>query len=100
MVVGRPDRHVLAGGEVLARGNGSNTIYRTRCTRWWVMGTKKGGGAGSTATSGGGRGGALVFPGGAGERGRMERARASWSCGDVVSVPISAGGGAEGDHRR
>jgi hypothetical protein len=44
------------------RGNWSYTIYRMRCTRWLVVGTKKGGGAWSTARNGGGRGGAPMFP--------------------------------------
>jgi hypothetical protein len=33
---------------------------------------------------------------GAGEHRKMECARASWSHGDAISVPISAGGGVEG----
>jgi hypothetical protein len=37
---------------------------------------------------------------GAGEHGGMECARASWSCGDAISVPGSAGGGAEEGRRR
>jgi hypothetical protein len=31
------------------RGNGSYTTYRMRCTCWWVVDTKKGGGTRSTA---------------------------------------------------
>jgi hypothetical protein len=56
------DRRVLAGGEGLAEGKRSYTTYRMRCTCWWVMDTKKGGGARSTARNGGGRGGASVHP--------------------------------------
>jgi hypothetical protein len=37
---------------------------------------------------------------GASEHGGIERARASWSCGDVISIPDLAGGGAEGGCRR
>jgi hypothetical protein len=32
------------------------------CICWWVVGTKKGSGAKSTARNGGGRGGASMFP--------------------------------------
>jgi hypothetical protein len=37
---------------------------------------------------------------GAGERGIMEHARASWSHGDAIPVPVSAGGGVEGGRWR
>jgi hypothetical protein len=37
---------------------------------------------------------------GAGEHGGMEHARASWSHGNAILVPGSAGGGAEGGCRR
>jgi hypothetical protein len=37
---------------------------------------------------------------GVSEHGGMKRARASWSRGDVISVPGLAGGGAEGGCRR
>jgi hypothetical protein len=36
---------------------------------------------------------------GAGEHGGMEHARASWSHGDAIPVPDSAGGGAERGRR-
>jgi hypothetical protein len=39
-------------------------------------------------------------PRGASEHGEMEHARASWSRGDAISVPGSAGGGVEGGCRR
>jgi hypothetical protein len=85
---------------VWPRGNWSYMIYRMGRTGWWVVGTKKGGGARSTARNGGGRGGASVFPARVSKHGGMERTRASWSRADVISVPSLAGGGVEGGCRR
>jgi hypothetical protein len=67
---------------VWPRRNWSYTIYRMVCTCWWVVGTKKGGGARSTARNGGGRGGASVFP---------VRGRRTWRDGARTSIVESWG---------
>jgi hypothetical protein len=62
--------------------NGSYTIYEMKCTRWRVMGTRKGSGAWLSARNGGGRSGAPVF---------LARGRRTWKNEARMSIVESWG---------